>query len=111
MADLSLKRQFTPNKVDWCGATFQTKPLPRATLLRMTEIEEEIEELPGDAQHIDDLVEKLGTIYDLLLEEVGGKRKASTLLKKDWKDGEVELDDIVAFLPMLRNARVIGRPS
>src|SRR4051794_28630823 len=98
MTRIAIDAAFDPIEVDFWGALFQTRSMPRsrarkarvvATRIDQLMKSEPLEEEAAEREEAE-LVDKFGELFDLKLTPIeGNRKKASTLLRQKWEKDEL----------------------
>jgi hypothetical protein len=117
MPSVSIHRAYSPVEVDlWHengGGLFETVDLPRSKLKCVNEIEAEIAEIEATPDALDELIEKLGEMFDLKLMPIDGRRKKpSTIIKAKWKTDDMTINQLRSFAATVQLKEAEGgRPT
>lgn len=110
---VSIEGSYAAIEVDLWGHMYETKEATRSVHRQVRELEQK-----ADASNDEDeAMECLAEMFDVKLVPVShkddGKRpvKASTVVKKKWKDDELSLAKILRFFHEIGDAEETARPT
>lgn len=108
MSKLSIAQSFEPVEVDLFGHDFETTKVTRTATLKLAEVEKTIN-AAQESEDVEQVVQAFGDMLDILLKSSDAKRtKPSTLIKDRWKNDDLALADLIAFVEDLGRA---ARPT
>lgn len=110
MTRIAIDSAFQPIEVDFWGAVFETRAMPRsrsrkarvlATRIDQLLRSEPLDEKVADSEE-EELIAKYGELFDLKLKPIeGNRKKASALLVKKWEEDDLTGEQLASFLAHL----------